>query len=178
MEKDIRIRVLEDTVGSLESKITNLEEKIENSYKEKNIIIDGMKEEKNENVRTLATNFIQSKLEINLKDYEVNEAFRVGRYRSSTPRRIVTKFSNTNIKNEVYQKRLKLRQDPSAKNIYINEDLTKNKQEILYETRKLKRKKNISNTWTRDGRVFIKVAGQDNPKEMRKGRVEQIQRST
>ena len=45
VEKDIRIRVLEDTVGSLKSKITYLEEKIENSYKEKNII-DGMKEKK------------------------------------------------------------------------------------------------------------------------------------
>ena len=60
-----------------------------------------------------------------------------------------------------------MRQDPSAKNIYINEDLTKNKQEILYEIRKLKRKKNIANTWTRDGRVFIKVDGQDNPIEIR-----------
>ena len=78
VEKDIRIRVLEDTVGSLKSKITYLEEKIENSYKEKNIIIDGMKEEKNENVQTLATDFLQNELEINLKDYEVNEAFRVG----------------------------------------------------------------------------------------------------
>ena len=37
-----------------------------------------MKEEKNENVQTLATDFLQNELEINLKDYEVNEAFRVG----------------------------------------------------------------------------------------------------
>ena len=53
------------------------------------------------------------------------------------------------------------------KNVFINEDLTRAKQEILYHARKLKKDKIIANTWTKDGQVYIKVDQQDGPTEVK-----------
>ena len=53
------------------------------------------------------------------------------------------------------------------KNVFINEDLTRKNQEILFESRKLKKAKKIANTWMRDGSVFIKVDDQDTPEEIK-----------
>ena len=40
--------------------------------------------------------------------------------------------------------------------VFINEDLTKTRATIAWEARTLKRERKISDTWTRDGVIFVK----------------------
>ena len=168
-EKNIKIKKLENNVNKLQEKLLSVEDKLEKFNKDKNLTIDGIKETTNENVRQVAIGFIRNKLEIDLKEYEICEVYRVGRFRNSSSRRIIIKFWNSEIKNAIFKKRLSLRTnaDPFMKNIFINEDLTRKNQEILFESRKLKKAKKIANTWTRDGSVFIKVDDQDTPVEIK-----------
>ena len=168
-EKNIKIKKLENNVNKLQEKLLSVEDKLEKFNKDKNLTIDGIKETTNENVRQVAIGFIRNKLEIDLKEYEICEVYRVGRFRNSSSRRIIIKFWNSEIKNAIFKKRLSLRTnaDPLMKNIFINEDLTRKNQEILFESRKLKKAKKIANTWTRDGSVFIKVDDQDTPVEIK-----------
>ena len=106
---------------------------------------------------------------VDLGQHQICDVYRVGRPNSSNPRKLLIKFANSSVKNKVYQQRLGLRnnQDPSMKNVFINEDLTRAKQEIFYHARKLKKDKIIANTWTRDGQVYIKVDQQDGPTEVK-----------
>ena len=168
-EKNIKIKKLENNVNKLQEKLLSVEDKLEKFNKDKNLTIDGIEETTNENVRQVAIGFIRNKLEIDLKEYEICEVYRVGRVRNSSSRRIIIKFWNSEIKNVIFKKRLSLRTnaDPLMKNVFINEDLTRKNQEILFESRKLKKAKKIANTWTRDGSVFIKVDDQDTPVEIK-----------
>ena len=137
MMKDDRIQNLELEVSNLQTKLTVVEEKLEQvedklelSSKENNLLFDGLKEESNENTKKIVMDLIRTKLKIDLQNYEVNEAYRVGKTNNpdKNPRRILAKFSNQGIKNRVYRQRLGLRGMEDHKQVYINEDLTKAKQ--------------------------------------------------
>ena len=167
--RDSKIKRIENDLTNVKAKLAEVEDKLEYTRKENNILIDGIEEETNEDIHFVATNFIKSKLGIDIKSYELTEAYRVGRRNPEKPRRILTRFSSLGVKNAVYRQRLNLRNsdDPLTKKVFINEDLTKAKQEILYEARQLKKAKKIANAWTRDGQVYIKVDGQDGPTEIK-----------
>ena len=159
------INELQNEITTLKEKMFEMEDKIEKSGKEKNLLLDGIKESENENTKENALGFIKDNLKIDVKDYQVNEIYRIGRKESDKPRRILIKFLSQNMKDKIYNERLQLikSSNPSLKSIYINEDLTKKNQNILFHARNLKKSKRISSVWTRNGNVTIKVDGQESP---------------
>ena len=45
---------------------------------------------------------------------------------------------------------------PASRKIFINEDLTRIRAHVAAKARQLKRDQRISDTWTRDGFIFVK----------------------
>ena len=68
---------------------------------------------------------------------------------------IIVRFVNKKSKIKV----LKNVRNLKGTNVYINEHLTKKNGEIAKKARLLRREGKISNTWTRDCKVFVKTIG-------------------
>ena len=70
----------------------------------------------------------------------------------TTTKMHVVKFKNIWKKRLTYRNRIQLRS-----RIYINEDLTKEKSQLFYQCRNMKKQKAIKTTWTQDGTVYIRT---------------------
>ena len=101
-------------------------------------------------VKELATR----KLSIQISDSDVVRSHRVGKRAEdcSTPRDIIVRFTTHNTKSSVMRSARKLK----GTHVFINEDLTKTRATIAWEARTFKRERKISDTWTRDGVIFVK----------------------
>ena len=71
-------------------------------------------------------------------------------------------LTTTKKKVEIMREKKKLRQLDHQ--MYINEHLTPTQAEIFAHARSMVKKKQLTATWTRDGRVFVKVRDRDQPK--------------
>ena len=101
---------------------------------------------------------------VRLAPWEIGRSHRVGRKRlDGTPRPVIVKFIGYNVRKRLYDARKKLRETPGLNGVYMNEDLTRENSELAYEARKLKRQRQIYDTFTRDCRVYIKRTAEDRP---------------
>lgn len=90
---------------------------------------------------------------------------------------IIVKFVSHKKKAELYKQRTKLRNTSlsdvfpeasaasivSSKGIYINENLTSFRRELLKEANKKRKNNIISSAWTIDGKVFVKISPASRP---------------
>jgi hypothetical protein len=65
----------------------------------------------------------------------------------------MVKFTNYDARFRVYSNRSKLK--ALKHKIYINEDLTKRRHNLLKRLLELKKQKVVSNAWSNDGRLFV-----------------------
>ena len=81
---------------------------------------------------------------------------------------IIVRFTNRKAKNAVMAKKsnLKKRKEEGKPRIFISDHLTKSNSELFYQSRELRRKKMINNTWTYNCKVFIRTNG-NTPEEHR-----------
>ena len=89
------------------------------------------------------------KLDFVLKgtDFEVTPL----RKNASGPSKALLAFSNIWSRKSIFDRRLKLR----GTEVFLAEDLSKESAAVFYQARQLKKKGTISNTWTKDGSVFV-----------------------
>lgn len=100
---------------------------------------------------------------------DIDRAHRVGKSRDDFPesgedisdeprearsREIIVKFTNTSARLHMLKGRAVLRERRA--NTYINEDLTKKRRDLAFESRKLKKAGRIDKTWVYNGNVFVK----------------------
>ena len=88
---------------------------------------------------------------------DVNRVHRVGSKRADTntsPRQIIVQFKTYAPKYNVIRMRRNIKQQ--LPNVYINEDLTAKHSQLLFQARKCKRAKTITDCWSADGRLMIK----------------------
>ena len=86
---------------------------------------------------------------------QISRSHRVGQKRNDgTPRPILVKFISYRAREQVFKARRLLPQG-----VYVNEDLTQATAQLAYQARQLRRNGLIDETWTYDGRVFIKKNG-------------------
>ena len=96
-------------------------------------------------------------IRVPLEPWEIGRSHRVGKPRADcVPRPVLVKFISYNVRRRIFESRKKLRDKPALKHIYINEDLTKENSQLAYEARMLKKRGRLAETYTRDGRVFVK----------------------
>ena len=91
-------------------------------------------------------NFIKlsrEKLGIKIKPSEIEEVTRLGR-KGNKARHLIVKFQSKETKEKVQSERKKLiTQSDAAANIYLNDRLTKHRQNVLFAARKLVRGKRL-----------------------------------
>ena len=66
--------------------------------------------------------------------------------------KVIVKFTSYNARHTFLKHRKEL-----GENIFVNEHLTKQRRQLLYECRQLKRQNKLQATWTNDGTVKIKM---------------------
>ena len=89
---------------------------------------------------------------------------RTGRHSVEKTRPILVKFTNYGARNQVIRSRGKLRdrnqnvqdQGHQKQTVFINEDLTKYRAELLYHARQCKKDKTIDDCWSWDGKILSK----------------------
>ena len=144
-------------IRDLQTRLTNVEERCDDleQYSRRNTVrIRGVAEALNENTDIVVKELAARKLSVDIPDSDVVRSHRVGRRAEdrSTPRDIIVRFTTHNTKTSVMRSARKLKRT----HVFINEDLTKTRATIAWEARTLKRERKISDTWTRDGVIFVK----------------------
>ncbi|CAG9821063.1 unnamed protein product [Phaedon cochleariae] len=143
--KDIReenIKLREDIV------------KLERRSKKFNIIVHGIKEDKEENILSVANNIIKNKLGVELESTSIRDIFRIGQ--QNLPRKIrpiSIELAQYSLKNEILKNSFKL----GGTGYYITHDLTPcdlQKQKILLDYQKIARESGLR-TKLKKGKLLV-----------------------
>lgn len=148
-----KISVLEEKVSTLESRltrVTNMANENEQYSRRHNVRISGFEEEKDEDCVKKIVKFVNEKLNVAIIEEHIDRAHRVGKSSEDKPRAIIVRFKAHKDKIAI----LKKRKDLFQSNFYVNEDLTRINQKLLYTARK--ECKNVASAWTIDGKIFVK----------------------
>ena len=166
LEKEQKIQKLEETVTTLNEKVLNLNNQVndlhkkaekQEQYSRRNcLLIHGVTEDKNENVDDLVVSIIKNNMDIEIFSDDLCRAHRIGKSNGGAKkgRPIIVKFVRHNIKHNIFRNKKRLK----GKNISITESLTKVRMEKLNEARELFGFKNV---WTSDGRILYKREGEE-----------------
>ena len=97
--------------------------------------------------------FLKDKLDINVED-NIEEYHPVGRKTSDRKKRqIIVKLKNYATKSLIMGKRFRLKES----GFFINDDLTKTRNQYAQSCRSLKKEKKIKDTWIWHGNVLVKL---------------------
>ncbi|KAJ8309995.1 hypothetical protein KUTeg_011860 [Tegillarca granosa] len=92
---------------------------------------------------------------VTLNPEDIDRSHRTGKPNPGRDRQVLVKFTRNNVKRAIMKFRWQLKQNTGYHNVYINEDLTKQRQTLYKDTRKLFYEKKATKTWTWDGKVFL-----------------------
>ena len=159
-EKDEKIKELESRVDLLES----ANDSIEQYSRRSNLRIEGIPEsvgivEIENSILDIVNDHM--KLTPVLQSHEIERAHRIGRPKTDggRPRTTIVRLTSERRRDAIYRARINLKQHNTASGLnlrlFVNEDLTKTRSELLYELRK---KKNglISDCWSFNGNILYK----------------------
>lgn len=153
---------------SLKKRAEELEDQLDElaQYSRRNSlrVANPWKEEPGENTDELVKKMARSVLGVELTDADIGRSHRIGPKKGSTPRSIVVGFTSYRARQKLYSARSKLARQhagDAGKDIYLNEHLTPKRAQLAVSARKLKKDGIVQDTWTSDGKIFIKeVNGQ------------------
>ena len=173
------IKGKDSKIADLESRIALLEKKQDESeqYSRRNSLrVSGIKESDSEDVVEQVINLFNDQMSISppITAEDFDRVHRVGPKNAEKSRAILVKFSTYPARNRVFRSKKLLKPDKKAtpttggasdtnqskgrgtQKIFINEDLTKYRAQLLYQARTLKRQKKIEDCWSWDGSILIK----------------------
>lgn len=152
-EKDEKIKHLNQRVSDLEIKSDDLEQ-----YSRRNSLrVYGIQEREFENPVEITREMFKQELDIDIQPQALDRVHRVGKKSSNEKGRpLLVKFATYRDRDQVYRAKSRLKKDQASKTIFINEDLTRPRAQLLFLARRLKRDKKISDCWTHDGKILIK----------------------
>ena len=104
---------------------------------------------------------------VNINTDDINRSHPISRPIGSprnNKRQIICRFRNWKIKNKIYSAKNQLKSNSS--NIFVTEDLTKYRQNIVSKIIEAKKAKIFHSFWTYDGRIFIKLGPLDHRHEV------------
>jgi hypothetical protein len=172
------IEVANDKIDSVNEKVTETDRRVAfleteiDEFKQRdrvnNLLIQGIKEEEEENVQEKLINTLKEKLEITVTEDDIPQVFRLGKKSNTeqkdakkTERVIKVVCKNLEKKNQILKARVKLKK--KNEDIWINEDLTPRRSQLAYKARKKVKEGKAKQTWTADGKVFIKKTTEGKP---------------
>ena len=151
-EKEEKINNLESKVTEMSNKIENLEKVIDDQeqYSRRNcLLIHGISETDGENTDELVLNTVQNNMEITLSPGDIDRTHRIGKKVSGKTRPIIVKLARYNMRHKIFVNKKRLK----GKKISITESLTAARMKKLNEARD---KMGFTNVWTSDGKILYK----------------------
>lgn len=118
-----------------------------------NIRISGIDEKPSEDTNKIVIETLKEQLNIDCTVNEISRSHRVGKVVSGKPRQIIVKFVRHDTKASVMRKRKLLKEKKS--NIFVNEDLTKGRMEVIKSL--INKKEIIQKFWTVDGTIHVRT---------------------
>ena len=95
-------------------------------------------------------------LEAEITPNDIDRSHRVGKPMKQRLRAIIVKFTSYRARRALYSKRMNLRHTNAGRNVFINEDLTAKRSELLFNARKYVKDKLIRSAYSSDGRIYVK----------------------
>ena len=97
---------------------------------------------------------------VELKIEDIDRSHRLGKPGSeasprSKPRDIIVKFATYRMRQKVYKSRT-LTKERNYRRVFINEDLTILRSQLLYEARRRVKSKQLKSAWSSDGTILVK----------------------
>lgn len=149
----------------LKARVKDLEIRLNDSdqySRRTSIVISGIPEKpRDSNVREdtdLLVLELAQDMGIKLKAEDIGRSHRLTSYKKKTPRDIVCRFLSYNKRADFFHAKKNLRKLPHRKNTFISEHLTKQRAEVFFEARLLRKRGHIDGTWTYDGRICVKMS--------------------
>ncbi|XP_069101529.1 uncharacterized protein [Argopecten irradians] len=146
------INVLKSENDDLKHKIDDLEQ-----YSRKECVFSGFEETNGvENTTEMILEKVSKLPGTILRPEDIVRSHRVGLRNNNKPRQIIARLASREAKRNLMVARKQFKDIPDCKNIMVNEDLTKMRNSICFHARNLVKSKKILQTWTIDGKIFIK----------------------
>lgn len=153
---------LENKLRASDARCNELEAKhddLEQYTRRQNIRVSGFAEQDGENTDAIVIDFAKKALNLDIDPSDIDRSHRLGKKTSSKPSRdIIVRFVSYKTKVKFMKARKAARQYNSQNGTahFISEDLTRKRSNLAFQARKLKRDGTIKDSWTYDGKVFIK----------------------
>ena len=143
------------------STLETMQDESEQNLKLNNLKIEGLEfdNDGNNDLYAKVMNFCNVKLVCDISLSDLNCVRKIGRSA------ILVQFTTYRVRDLVYRARTKLKPNPTeaaqkSRRIWINEDLTKYRSNLLYHCRKAKQAKKVEDAWSFNGTIFVKTNGQ------------------
>ena len=152
VEKDQTIKALKEEVKVLETKTDALEQ-----YSRRNSLrIYGIEEKEHEDPAEIIVNLTSKDMGIDIQSSALDRVHRVGKKSDSgRSRPLLVKFATYRDREKVYRAKARLKEQPHGR-IFVNEDLTRPRAQLLYQARQLKKERIILDCWSHDGQILVK----------------------
>lgn len=141
--------------------VSQVVEDLEQYTRNRNIQIDGITPDDDENLREMMIT-IGKKIEVDIEDKAIDAIHRIpSQNEKNSP--IIVQFTTrqirekimTNIKNTKITTK-DLGRKGEERTVFVNEHLTKNKKQLMFEARKLKKTNEYMFLWSKNGKIFIR----------------------
>ena len=150
-------RLLRTRVASLEAKVDEAEQ-----YSRRNFLrVAGVPEHSSENTDDYIVDMAKA-IGADISVNDIERSHRVGRPRTPgrRPRDIIVKFVSYRVRRRVYSAGT-LTKAKGFMGVYINEDLTKSRNELIRKARKMVKLKYIKSVWSSDGTILVRNGDED-----------------
>jgi len=158
-----QITSLSDKIKILESEKTAVDDRLDEAeqYSRRSCLrISGIPETPEENTDDLIIKLAQAcGTQLTLSDIDRSHRVRPKHTRSSStsrPNVIIVKFVSYRSRSSFLRGKSKLKESADYRGVFINEDLTRQRADLLHNARLLVKNKTILSAWSYDGRIFIK----------------------
>jgi len=117
---------------------------------------------------------VAKEINVEIEQDDIEIVHKLQRKKGNKP--IIAKFCSHKVKAKIYRERVKLRNvkvndifpqyspaDESRNRIYINENLTAFRRDLVSKALKKRKDKILSSVWTLDGKIFVKTSSDEEP---------------
>ena len=129
-------------------------------YSRRNCIrISGIPEDDSEDTDDTVLHIARA-MDVDLNVEEIVRSHRIGKPKTTKPRDIIVKLATFRVRQRLLKDRKNLKTSPYKdgrfKGVYVNEDLTKFRSGILFDSRKLAKERRIYSVWSSNGTILLK----------------------
>ena len=100
---------------------------------------------------------VTEKVGVNITKTDISRSHVVGRSGTDKPQQIIAQFVSYRTRKAIISERRKLKSVKNYEKVYINEDLTAIRLQLLKTSQKIVREKNLHAAWSYDGNIWVSV---------------------